>query len=242
MRHEIINDSFALKINLIMAGLYMLHLRSFNRFIFTSLALLGLSIASAGAAILPVGVHNDVSLNTVTNTWGWTQIYRGGYNEGNLDLSTVFAGHGTHVMLGGIFDGSSTIDVLAAVSWDDFNTYTTQHATNQFNGAEWYNNNGSLGFAGLGDTVSQNSADTAGNQERDRLSWHTFDGQAAYSELADTIQYGYRSGNNYCNGCADLDRIVFTANISPVPVPAAIWLFGSALIGFVGFSRRRKVA
>lgn len=28
---------------------------------------------------------------------------------------------------------------------------------------------------------------------------------------------------------------------SPVPVPAAVWLFGTALIGFVGMSRRRKV-
>jgi hypothetical protein len=30
--------------------------------------------------------------------------------------------------------------------------------------------------------------------------------------------------------------------VSPVPVPAAVWLFGTALIGFVGMSRRRKVA
>ena len=29
---------------------------------------------------------------------------------------------------------------------------------------------------------------------------------------------------------------------SAVPVPAAVWLFGTALIGFVGMSRRRKVA
>ena len=28
---------------------------------------------------------------------------------------------------------------------------------------------------------------------------------------------------------------------SPVPIPAAAWLFGTALIGFVSFSRRRKV-
>lgn len=28
---------------------------------------------------------------------------------------------------------------------------------------------------------------------------------------------------------------------SPVPVPAAVWLFGTALIGFIGFSRRRSV-
>jgi hypothetical protein len=33
-----------------------------------------------------------------------------------------------------------------------------------------------------------------------------------------------------------------TPSPSPVPVPAAVWLFGTALIGFVGMSRRRKAA
>ena len=32
------------------------------------------------------------------------------------------------------------------------------------------------------------------------------------------------------------------SGLNPVPVPAAVWLFGTALIGFVGMSRRRKVA
>ena len=31
-------------------------------------------------------------------------------------------------------------------------------------------------------------------------------------------------------------------SVPAVPVPAAVWLFGTALIGFVGMSRRRKVA
>jgi hypothetical protein len=31
-------------------------------------------------------------------------------------------------------------------------------------------------------------------------------------------------------------------SLSPVPVPAAIWLFGTALLGLVGFNRRRKHA
>jgi len=31
-------------------------------------------------------------------------------------------------------------------------------------------------------------------------------------------------------------------SLSEVPVPAAFWLFGTALIGFIGMSRRRKVA
>ena len=29
---------------------------------------------------------------------------------------------------------------------------------------------------------------------------------------------------------------------SPVPIPAAAWLFGTALIGLFGFSKRRKAA
>ena len=30
-------------------------------------------------------------------------------------------------------------------------------------------------------------------------------------------------------------------DVNPIPLPASVWLFGSALIGFVGFSRRSKV-
>ena len=29
--------------------------------------------------------------------------------------------------------------------------------------------------------------------------------------------------------------------VSPIPLPASVWLFGSALIGFIGYSRRRIV-
>ncbi|TGD71959.1 VPLPA-CTERM sorting domain-containing protein [Mangrovimicrobium sediminis] len=33
-----------------------------------------------------------------------------------------------------------------------------------------------------------------------------------------------------------------TFNVSAVPVPAAVWLFGSALLGLTGVTRRRKAA
>jgi len=38
------------------------------------------------------------------------------------------------------------------------------------------------------------------------------------------------------------EEVISFASISPVPIPAAGWLFGTALIGLVGFSKRRKAA
>jgi hypothetical protein len=35
------------------------------------------------------------------------------------------------------------------------------------------------------------------------------------------------------------DEIKFTSDVSAVPVPAAVWLFGSGLVGLVGFNRKR---
>lgn len=40
--------------------------------------------------------------------------------------------------------------------------------------------------------------------------------------------------------CTNDEAIVYS-DVSPVPIPASAWLFGSALLGFVGMSRRRKV-
>ena len=38
-----------------------------------------------------------------------------------------------------------------------------------------------------------------------------------------------------------ISNVAIWGNVSPVPVPAAVWLFGTALIGFIGMSRRTKV-
>ncbi len=38
------------------------------------------------------------------------------------------------------------------------------------------------------------------------------------------------------------DEAIVEAQVSPVPVPAAFWLFGSGLIALVGFGKRRKTA
>lgn len=52
--------------------------------------------------------------------------------------------------------------------------------------------------------------------------------------LSGTINFG-TLGSRSTEGV-----IIETGNISPVPVPAAAWLFGSGLIALVGFVRRKK--
>jgi hypothetical protein len=52
----------------------------------------------------------------------------------------------------------------------------------------------------------------------------------------------FRSGADGWNTQGSYPSGFFLYKPSPVPVPAAVWLFGTALIGFVGMSRRRKVA
>ena len=47
-----------------------------------------------------------------------------------------------------------------------------------------------------------------------------------------------RSGGSSSDGF--IDDVSFQLN--SVPIPAAVWLFGTALIGLVGFSKRRKTA
>lgn len=205
--------------------------------------------ASAGfsAAFMPVGVQNDIALDTVTNTWGWTQLYRGDYNVDSIAVDTMFQGHGDYIMIGGINSQLNTIDVLAAVSWSDFITYTARSETHLANGAQWYNNGGSLGFAGLNDTILQNEADESGDTERDRLSWHTDAGAyiGEYDALALNIRYGWRSGDNlWLNGpsATGWDRVVFTdavvATITNVPEATHLSLLMAGLVGF-GLSRKK---
>jgi hypothetical protein len=44
-------------------------------------------------------------------------------------------------------------------------------------------------------------------------------------------------------GGSAIDNLILdTGSVSAVPVPAAVWLFGTALIGLVGFGKRRKAA
>lgn len=53
-----------------------------------------------------------------------------------------------------------------------------------------------------------------------------------------SLTFDVVNGRNYSFG-AEIGTGVYT-DVSAVPVPAAVWLFGSGLLGFVGLARRKK--
>ncbi len=55
-------------------------------------------------------------------------------------------------------------------------------------------------------------------------------------------QYLNTAGNSTWMLNTDSSLVFQAANVSAVPVPAAVWLFGSGLLGMVGIARRRKLA
>ena len=58
----------------------------------------------------------------------------------------------------------------------------------------------------------------------------------------DTLSFGFgavATGTTDNGSGIFYDNLVF-AEVSPVPVPAAVWLFGSGLLGLVGVARRHK--
>ena len=209
-----------------------------------AVAVLALSSTAAEAqTYTPVGVQNDVSYSDVING-GWSEVYRGDYGS-NVSVASIFdqIAAGSQIMLAAIKDGSTTFDVLAAARVEDVLQVTAKNQTHTANGANWYFNGSSMGFAGLNDVIDQNTADIAGSGEwgysveRDRLSWHTQGSNA--SDM--TLNGGWRSGSNiWLNSSTDWNRVVLVAAPVPEPETYALLLAGLGMVG--SMARRRKQA
>ena len=105
---------------------------------------------------------------------------------------------------------------------------------------------------------SWNSVNTVGLGKDLSSNWMTFsDGALSGYDLSTSIgpvfgtAFDVRQFNDVSTSLGTLnftDRTLegsfqaIVGDVPEVPVPAAAWLFGTALLGFVGMSRRRKIA
>jgi len=151
---------------------------------------------------------------------------------------------------GGEFDGwriatRNEMAVLLQSLWGG--TAPSWHTTN-FSGADWLNDNFgalnigeiySLSYVNYGEATSC-SADTTYSCF---AHWLTNDTQGYFSsdwglQLNGTALYDQNTRSSL-TGHQDL-ATALVREVAPVPIPAAVWLFGSGVIGLVGFARPKK--
>ena len=102
------------------------------------------------------------------------------------------------------------------------------------------------------DDVGNILADSGSQQIGDSLSWDewteiTWDlgvvpegATSAFFEISQAIgPIGTINGDVFEKGIIIIDDVYLGVESSPVPVPAAAWLFGSALIGLAGIKRKK---
>ena len=203
----------------------------------SAMAMASVSPLSA-TTVIPLGVQTNVSVSTVLDDWGWTISYQGAYS-GNVSISTMFAGIDAddYVMFAARPVGSTTFTLLAAALFKDVTTFTDVDETTTANGAEWYYNSFSMGFAGLGSTIYQSPGDATGvftDPENDhlRLSWHTSGTSSMVGdvEIPTEVNAGWRAGENVnLNLSDDWERLVLVAKVSPIPEPGSVFAIGLLL-------------
>ena len=87
---------------------------------------------------------------------------------------------------------------------------------------------------GLFDTQAVNYGDMGFDLPKTFFGWTTTD--TVFTALEFAINPAFQGT------WSAVDDVRFGQSLSQVPIPASIWLFGTALIGFVGMARRRKIA
>jgi len=176
----------------------------------------------------------------------------------NIQYSFISSDHtATNEALGAQrFLTTSTLDLSGGTPYGAspaFSNSNINQASNNFSSfVTWINNNcitGNTCASGWGDSSSLGQ--TSGGKNAP-LSWISAQfgngaalGTASNMYMMATNGAGLASlGNTYVGGTVDVSAqgVVTVTNGAPVPLPAAVWLFGSGLLGLLGVGRRRTLA
>ena len=231
----------------------MLYLRSFNRITLIGLALLCLSISSVRAAVLPSPVDWGNTFTLQTSGGPVNPLVLVGFNpqpEPPIGSVLDFGNpNGTSseptVTANGTFESDQLFQILFAMEGPGISFSNTTGAPDDLGHFEFsaLDAAGAILFNIMFDlTTSSNgvpNGDWVGfNPQPEPPAYLPGQGAAigfntgftSFSAVTLKLQIQDAQGN----------ALNFSEAPAVVPVPAAIWLFGTALVGLVGFSKRRK--
>ena len=200
---------------------------------FLAAVFLTLCAATANAALITYDVNRTIGDGTVTGfietdgTLG--DLFAGNINDWSLTLTAPDPNN-----TGGVISGTiskSNGDSVSIIG--PFNTTAVSATTTQllydFNFTHPQDPTGSIFMLFLGATSPN-------------LNWClettlcNSDGEGSM----EYISYIDTNGNNELLSSVNHTGEIVFATATVVPVPAAVWLFGSGLIGLVGFARRKR--
>jgi hypothetical protein len=229
----------------------MLYLRSINRFVLITLMLLGLSISSANTANASIAL-DDYGFN-VDGTISYpffgdaipAAVDISGFNDftGLGTIEVTITGAGNH-NFGAIFDHD--IDEPANTFFNELGAVHGAAAVNQ----GWEINEPFFSFI-YSDFETDSLLIFSGNNSLSpddvsmAMSWEFMLAQGEQALITMALGTTLPGGFSLEQLDPDSSTSIYlssTLAISAVPIPAAIWLFGSGLIGLVGFSKRSKAA
>jgi hypothetical protein len=120
---------------------------------------------------------------------------------------------------------TATVEFTAAVT----GSYTI---SGQFIGADIFENAHSVSIFNNGTSLWSNTISSIGQADTFSITANILAGS--------TIDFKVLTGSSGCSYC-NLSTGLQATIVAPaaVPVPSAIWLFGSAIVGYLGFNRRK---
>ena len=192
----------------------------------------------------PVSINSTVFNNLFGSTGGASNpnLRYGVYsslNNGGYENILFTAPTGTNT--------SSWLSVNGGFSDLDVNVQNIQGLANG-------QNNGSTNFAANIATSASTGAGSVGDQPGNLFNGQLADatGRVTYGLIGQALtlfQIGFDAGtggdlnvrNTFLNFSFDGAALNYGGGTAPIPIPAGLWLLGSALLGLVGVSRRRAL-
>lgn len=187
------------------------------------------------------------------HTWGYADIdtARGAWNDKGPTGSATTGQGWAHNTDYGLFMSEVTAYVTLTPStvsgnWNNFGI-TVFTGMDDENSAYSHHSGWNTKFLSGGDpdnsNPSENPAKVSNPHGTNNLTYltHSESGDLTFLAVANQIYSIYIGGNSGAGNFGPHDGYILNITTAPVPLPAATWLFGSALISLVGVHRRKRV-